>query len=109
MRTTILTRVALAAALVVLVLPALPAQGAPARDGGETATAWTLAADAWNGLVRQVGRVLGASGTDGGADGGTGGGPDTGGELGPMPDPNGLTGTSPDPGTELGPMPDPNG
>jgi hypothetical protein len=65
----------------------------------------SLAADAWNDLVQQVGRILGASGTDGG----TGGGPDTGGELGPMPDPNGLTGTSPDPGTDLGPMPDPNG
>ena len=100
-----LNRLAVAAAVAILVLPVLPAQGAPARDGGETAAAWTLVADAWNDLVQEVGRILGASGTDGGTDGG----PDTGGQLGPMPDPNGLTGTSPDPGTELGPMPDPNG
>jgi len=94
--------VALAAAVLALALPALPAGAAPARDDGASrvAASWSWLAGAWSTLGEQVAALFAADGTDE---------PPAGGEIGPMPDPNGLTTTPPDPGGEIGPMPDPNG
>jgi len=97
-----MARVALVAALLTLALPALPAHGAPLRGdaAGAAVAAWHWIGDAWSALAQELSAIFAADGIEE---------PPAGGEIGPIPDPNGITGGLPDPGTEIGPTADPNG